>query len=358
MIEKIKQKFIDDGISICDMDIPTKSNYHNTCVLSDILEQTPDERFFVKKYVIDKIINTPNFSRYMQKNGNVINDIYDDYNSRFRVDNISGTLTCNIGSPSHRNGQKVIHINGNHNSDFTLYDNNKIHIRRLTINECEKLQSYPINYTEYGLFDNNIIKQIPDNARYKMIGNGITSNVSKTVAEYIFNDDVKYKVMSLFTGCGGTEALLDENKFETIGFSEIDKNASAVFKYHHPNIMNYGDLTKIDYEKIHDFDILFGGFPCQSFSIAGLRKGFGEKRGQLIFNVFDLITIKKPKYLMMENVRGLLSHDKGKTFESIIKGLCELGYDVDFQLLNSKNFGVAQNRERVFIIAKCRNVVN
>ena len=134
-----------------------------------------------------------------------------------------------------------------------------------------------------------------------------------------------------------------------IGFSEIDKYAIQVYKKHF-NHKEYGDITKLDPTTLPDFDLLCGGFPCQSFSIAGKRGGFGDTRGTLIFDVFRILKEKQPRLCLLENVKGLLSHDNGRTFKTIITSLAELGYAVEWQVLNAKNFGVPQNRERVFII--------
>ncbi len=138
-----------------------------------------------------------------------------------------------------------------------------------------------------------------------------------------------------------------------IGYSEIDKYAIQVYNKHFKH-KNYGDITKINEKELPDFDLLVGGFPCQSFSIAGKRGGFNDTRGTLFFEIARIVRKKQPRILLLENVKGLLSHDKGKTFTTIISTLDELGYDCQWQVLNSKNFGVPQNRERVFIIGHFR----
>ena len=139
-----------------------------------------------------------------------------------------------------------------------------------------------------------------------------------------------------------------------IGYSEIDKYAIQIYQKHFPDHYNYGDITKINETELPNFDLLCGGFPCQSFSIAGKRGGFADTRGTLFFDIARIIKHKQPRLLLLENVKGLLSHDSGKTFRVIISTLDELGYDVQWQVLNSKNFGVPQNRERVFIIGHLR----
>jgi DNA (cytosine-5)-methyltransferase 1 len=139
-----------------------------------------------------------------------------------------------------------------------------------------------------------------------------------------------------------------------IGYSEIDKYADSIYQRHFPNHINYGDITKINAEELPDFDLLVGGFPCQAFSIAGKRGGFEDTRGTLFFDLARILRTKRPRLFVFENVKGLLSHDKGNTFKIIISTLDELGYDTQWQVLNSKNFGVPQNRERVFIIGHLR----
>ena len=139
-----------------------------------------------------------------------------------------------------------------------------------------------------------------------------------------------------------------------VGYSEIDKYATQIYQKHFPTHKNYGDITKINETELPDFDLLVGGFPCQSFSIAGKRGGFSDTRGTMFFEIARILKHKQPRLLLLENVKGLLSHDEGRTFATIISTLDELGYDLQWQVLNSKNFGVPQNRERVFIVGHLR----
>ena len=111
-----------------------------------------------------------------------------------------------------------------------------------------------------------------------------------------------------------------------------------------------GDIRKVKADGLPDFDLLAAGFPCQSFSIAGKRGGFEDTRGTLFFEIARILSVKRPALLLLENVKGLLSHDRGNTFGTILTTLSDLGYFLQWQVLNSKNFGVPQNRERVFII--------
>jgi len=160
------------------------------------------------------------------------------------------------------------------------------------------------------------------------------------------------KYLSLFSGIGGFELGIGD-KGECIGFSEIDKYAIQTYQSHF-NHKNYGDITTINTAELPEFDLLVGGFPCQAFSIAGKRKGFEDTRGTLFFEIARILRDKQPRLFCLENVKGLLSHDNGNTFRTIVSTLNELGYDLQWQVLNSKNFGVPQNRERVFIIGHLR----
>ena len=159
------------------------------------------------------------------------------------------------------------------------------------------------------------------------------------------------KYLSLFSGIGGFELGLENSNhdFECVGYSEIDKYARSIYEKHYPNHPYLGDATKIRTEDLPDFDLLVGGFPCQAFSVAGKRKGFDDTRGTLFFEIARILKDKRPRYFLLENVRGLLSHDKGKTFQVILGVLADMGYFVRWRLLNSKDFGVPQRRERVFI---------
>lgn len=174
------------------------------------------------------------------------------------------------------------------------------------------------------------------------------------------------KYLSTFTGIGGFElgmmqARLESMAFtgkhilqhECVGYSEIDKYAIEIYQKHFPTHHNYGDITKINAAELPDFDFLFGGFPCQSFSIAGRKRGFDDTRGTMFFELARIIKEKRPRIFLFENVKGLLSHDQGRTIGVIIATLDELGYDCQWQVLNSKSW-VPQNRERIYIAGHLR----
>lgn len=158
------------------------------------------------------------------------------------------------------------------------------------------------------------------------------------------------RFFSMFSGIGGFDLAFQRHGHECAAHSEIDKYAIKVYENHFQEVENYGDATKINPAELPEFDLLCGGFPCQSFSIAGKRGGFEDTRGTLFFEIARVCKERRPKLLLLENVKGLLSHDNGRTFGTILHTLGELGYWWEFQVLNSKNFGVPQNRERVFIV--------
>lgn len=160
------------------------------------------------------------------------------------------------------------------------------------------------------------------------------------------------KIASLFSGIGGFEkGILQAMPNANIVFSsEIDKYARQIYKKNY-GVEPHGDITKIKASNIPDHDILVAGVPCQAWSIAGKRCGFEDSRGTMWYEVFRIMKEKKPKLALLENVKGILSHDNGKSFELICETLCDIGYVIDFAVLNSKYFGVPQNRERVFILA-------
>lgn len=161
------------------------------------------------------------------------------------------------------------------------------------------------------------------------------------------------KFIDFCAGIGGARLGLERCGFECIGFSEIDKAAIKSYKsfYNVSNECNFGDLTNINPSYLPDFDILTSGFPCQSFSIVGKREGLqNQDKGQIIYYLYNILKVKQPKYFILENVKGLINHDKGNTLKIILSLLDSAGYDVSYTLLNSINFNLAQMRERIYFI--------
>jgi len=159
------------------------------------------------------------------------------------------------------------------------------------------------------------------------------------------------KTFEMFAGYGGGSFALDLAgiPFECVGYSEIDKHAIKTYKINHPKIKNYGDSRNINPNEIPDFDLLMAGFPCQDCSIAGNRD-LSKGRTMLINDVFRIAKVKKPKYLVLENVKGLLSMQP--LWDNIRYTLNNLGYGVSYKVLNSSDYGIPQNRERIWIVCK------
>jgi DNA (cytosine-5-)-methyltransferase len=172
------------------------------------------------------------------------------------------------------------------------------------------------------------------------------------------------RYIALFSGIGGfREGLSRAGDFICIGHCEIDKKANQSYEalFDTKGEWFCEDIRKADPADIPDFDLLCGGFPCQSFSIAGNRGGFDDPRGTLFFEIARLTAAKRPAYLLLENVPGLLNHDGGRTFTAILHALDGLGYGLEWQVLNSKDFHVPQSRKRVYLIGyldeRCRGKI-
>ena len=165
------------------------------------------------------------------------------------------------------------------------------------------------------------------------------------------------KYIDLFGGIGGFRYGIEQSNknWECIWYCDNNKYAVGVYDYQFEENYSPTDIRGVDVQSIPDFDLLCAGFPCQSFSLAGKRRGFEDMRGTLFFEIARIAKAKRPKYMLLENVKGILSNQKGETFRIILQTLDELGYDVQWMVLNSKFFGVPQHRERVFFIANLRD---
>ena len=172
------------------------------------------------------------------------------------------------------------------------------------------------------------------------------------------NNNARYKMIDLFSGIGGTRLGFHQTNSVNIVFSsELDKFAVKTYKANFGETP-FGDITKIDENDIPDHDILVGGFPCQAFSQAGKKLGFEDTRGTLFFEIARIIKKKRPKAFLLENVKNLKSHDKGRTFKVIETTLKKLNYDVQTILFKAKDFGVPQNRERIYIVGFAKDKVS
>jgi DNA (cytosine-5)-methyltransferase 1 len=165
------------------------------------------------------------------------------------------------------------------------------------------------------------------------------------------------RFIDLFAGIGGFRLGFNQAKYQCVYSCEIDTNCQSVYKDNFGE-MPFPDITDINVESIPEFEVLTAGFPCQPFSICGKRKGFEDTRGTLFFHICRVLAAKQPPIAVLENVKYLIYHDGGKTLKIILESLEELGYYVDYALLNSKDFGVPQHRERLVIIASKKRIFN
>jgi len=159
------------------------------------------------------------------------------------------------------------------------------------------------------------------------------------------------KFFDFCAGIGSAHLAFKNLGLNCVGYSEIDKKAEETYKlFHGTSYKNYGDLMKINLESLEDFDLLLAGFPCQAFSIVGKRKGFEDERGQIIYGLSEIIKAKKPKVFLLENVKGLVNINNGKTLKDILSMLKKCGYNVFYQVIESTEFGIPQARERIYFV--------
>lgn len=223
-----------------------------------------------------------------------------------------------------------------------------INLRYLTPLECERLMSWPDNWTKFGRNAKGEVYEMSEISRYHLCGNGIVSAVPREIMSHITEE---VRVFSTFSGADGSCLGLPKN-FKTVAFCEFDEIPSDILRFHYPKTPNYGDITKINIKSVPDFNLLFISAPCQAFSKAGLRKGFEDARGTLFFEAAKIMKERRPKYVLFENVKDLVNHDEGRTLEVILRTFVELGYGGKIDVLDASRFGVPQARERVFILAE------
>lgn len=168
------------------------------------------------------------------------------------------------------------------------------------------------------------------------------------------------KIVDLFAGIGGIRLGFEQafGDVECVFTSEIDKHAVTTYKANFKDGHVFGDIKQIDENDVPDHDVLLAGFPCQPFSQAGLKKGFTDTRGTLFFDIERILLAKQPKAFLLENVKQLKGHDKGRTFQTIIDHLNKTGYKVFYEILKARDFGVPQNRERIYIVGFLDHSIN
>jgi len=166
---------------------------------------------------------------------------------------------------------------------------------------------------------------------------------------------MSFKFIDLFAGIGGFRTGFEKSGGSCVFSSEIDPHAQEMYTLNYNDEL-FSDITKVNEKEIPNHDVLLAGFPCQPFSIAGEKKGFNDTRGTLFFDIERILKEKRPKAIVLENVKHFKSHDKGNTLKVVLTALQELGYTTNWQVLNAKDFGVPQNRERTIIVGSLNGV--
>ena len=166
------------------------------------------------------------------------------------------------------------------------------------------------------------------------------------------------KFVDFCAGIGGGRLGLENLGMQCVGFSEINKSAEKTYRlFFGEEEKNYGDLMKINTDDLPDFDLMIAGFPCQTFSVIGQRKGMCDKRGQIIFGLVKIMKAKNLKYFILENVKGLLNHDGGQSLKVILETLDKAGYKVFWKLISSLHYGVPQMRERIYFVGVRKDLI-
>ncbi|MEB7724079.1 DNA cytosine methyltransferase [Mammaliicoccus fleurettii] len=171
----------------------------------------------------------------------------------------------------------------------------------------------------------------------------------------------KHKIISLFSGAGGMDLGFIQSGFKVLWANDFNLDATITYRNNIGDHITHGDVSKVDFVRDlpdEEIDVIIGGFPCQGFSVANTRRTMNDKRNFLYLELLRAIEVKKPKFFVAENVKGLLSMEKGKVIEMIVNDFEKLGYKVDYKVLNAADYGVPQSRERVFIIGNRMNMEN
>lgn len=311
-------------------------------VLSDIIYKNVDKKYYIKNEKITEFLNEVKIPVVTTKNEiiklfDLPKEVHNDMERQRRVYSVMGispTVLARADSTKiylEENGEKVI--------------------RKITPIENFLAQGFSLNFV------NRLSEaKISDTQLYKQSGNAVSPPIIRDIILHIDkfnmlnNTEEKFKFIDLFSGLGGFRIAMESLGGKCVLSSEIDKHAVETY-FSNFNEMPIGDITKVNVAEIPDHDVLCAGFPCQPFSIGGLRKGFEDTRGTLFFDVARIIKEKKPKVVFLENVAGIVSHDSGNTLRVIINSLEELEYKVHYKVMNASDYGIPQNRNRWYCIA-------
>lgn len=308
--------------------------------IEDVLLNNVDEKYylnseevkkFLKEHKIDDISNNEN---KIVKLFDLPREVHNDLERQRRVYSIKGISPTVL---ARSDSTKIL-----------IKYKNENRIRKITPEENFYIQGFKKGFVE------NIRKiGMSDAQMYKQSGNAVSPPIITGIMEKLYNqymdNEYKFKFIDLFSGLGGFRIAFENLGGKCVFSSDIDVYARETYKQNFGEYP-YGDITKINEKDIPEHDILCAGFPCQPFSIAGKRLGFEDTRGTLFFDVLRILKEKKPKAFFLENVAGILSHDKGNTIKVIENSLKEIGYNVRFTLINAKNVGFPQNRNRWYCV--------
>jgi site-specific DNA-cytosine methylase len=224
-------------------------------------------------------------------------------------------------------------------------------VRRLTPKECERLQGFPDNHTLIP-WRGKPAEQCPDGPRYKALGNSMAVPCMAWIGSRIAAQESEpLRYLSVCSGIEAASMAWEPLGWQPAAFAEVEKFPSAVLTHHWPQVPNMGDMNNHEQWDLPAIDVLVGGTPCQSFSVAGLRKGLRDPRGGLMLTFLEIAQRRRPRWIVWENVPGVLSSHGGRDFGAFLGALGSLGYGWAYRVLDAQWFGVAQRRRRVFVIA-------
>lgn len=317
--------------------------------IKDILESNVDKKYYidnlkVKNYLSSFSIDDTSNDMKIIKLFDLPKEVHNDQERQRRVYSINGISPTVL---ARADSTKIL-----------VNENGELKLRKFTPIENLRVQGFEEE------FINNLKKSdVSDTQLYKQSGNAVSPPVIREIFNHIdkfinnnyediqikSDEERQLKFIDLFAGLGGFRLALESNGGRCVFSSEIDKYARETYKNNFGEEPS-GDITKIESEEIPKHDILCAGFPCQPFSIAGKRLGFEDTRGTLFFEVARILKDKRPKAFILENVAGIVSHDSGKTLSTIISILDELNYSVVWKVLNAKDYGIPQNRNRWYCV--------
>jgi site-specific DNA-cytosine methylase len=225
-------------------------------------------------------------------------------------------------------------------------------VRRLTPRECERLQGFKDDHTLIP-WRGKPADQCPDGPRYKALGNSMAVPCMEWIGQRIAAQEMfPLRYLSVCSGIEAASVAWEPLGWQPAAFAEVERFPSAVLAHHWPDVPNLGDMTQYEqWKELGAIDLLVGGTPCQSFSVAGLRQGLRDPRGGLMLTYLEIATSFRPRWLVWENVPGVLSSHGGRDFGAFLGALGALGYGWAYRVLDAQWFGVAQRRRRVFVVA-------